>query len=326
MNAMPRHNVFTEIDARSYAAIVKNGWLSEVILALLVDPLEAEDVADSIRGRSETAIKLEVNGRIFVAPITLKEFQNLPSRYAFEKLKITLSQWVMTTKRADIAVKTLTIWDRRFGVWCVCAIVREALRFVPEGELRPLRAIETAEAWVRGMATAAQVSAAYADAAAYAAAADAATSAAAAARAAAAAAAAAADAATSAAAAARAAAASAAASYADAAYADAAAYASESAATSAAAAARAAAASAAASYADAAYAATAAYAAAYVAIVESTAYFAASAAVNVAEARAASAALAARAAAYSEKYRAIRDAELILLREVVANACLTFPG
>jgi hypothetical protein len=257
MNAMPRHNVFTEIDARSYAAIVKNGWLSEVILALLVDPLEAEDVADSIRGRSETAIKLEVNGRIFVAPITLKEFQNLPSRYAFEKLKITLSQWVMTTKRADIAVKTLTIWDRRFGVWCVCAIVREALRFVPEGELRPLRAIETAEAWVRGMATAAQVSAAaYAADRAAAYAADAANAAYAADRAAATA-------------------------------ADYAAYAA------------AAAIHAAADYAADAYAADAYAADAYFAV---------------------------RAAASAAARAAANAAELVRLREVVANACLTFPG
>lgn len=221
-----------------------------MLLALLVDPFEADDMADSINSKTETAIDIEVNDRVFSAPITLKDFQSLPSKDALEKMKITLAQWVMTTEQAGVALSGLTMWDRRFDVWCACAVAREALRFVAEGELRPLRAIETAESWVRGIATAAQVESA-------AAAAD------------------------------------------DAAYFP---------------------------YAEAAYAATAAYAAAYVAIVESAAYFAASAAVNVAEARAASAALAARAAAYSEKYRAIRDAELIRLREVVANACLTFPG
>jgi hypothetical protein len=161
---MPRHNVFTEIDSKSYAAIVKNGYLSEVLLALLVDPLEAEDVADSIRGRSETAIKLEVNGRSFLAPISLEDFESLPSKDAFEKLKITLSQWVKTIEGAGSAVKTLAMWDRVFGVWCACAVAREALLFVPKSELRPLRAIEAAEAWVLGMVTSAQVDLAIADA------------------------------------------------------------------------------------------------------------------------------------------------------------------
>jgi len=80
-------------------------------------------------------------------------------------------------------------------VLAACACARTALKFVPKGELRPLKAIETAEAWCRGDATMEEVraarSAAYAaaaadaayaaDADAYAAAADAAAAAAAAA-------------------------------------------------------------------------------------------------------------------------------------------------
>jgi hypothetical protein len=45
------------------------------------------------------------------------------------------------------------MWDRRFGVWCACQVAREALRYIPRSEPRPLRAIKTAEAWVRGTAT-----------------------------------------------------------------------------------------------------------------------------------------------------------------------------
>jgi len=166
------HSYYTEIPERSYAAIVKNGYLSEVLVALLVDPLEAEDVAESIKSRTGTTIKLEVNERVFSAPIELADFQGLPSKDAFEKLKITLSQWAMTTGRADDALRVLTMWDRRFGVWCACQVAREALRFVPKDEQRPLRAIETAEAWVVGKATTDDVrsaSAAAADAYAYAA-------------------------------------------------------------------------------------------------------------------------------------------------------------
>jgi hypothetical protein len=147
------HSYYTEIPLRSFDAIVKNGYLSEVLMALLVDPLEAEDVADSVKSRTMTAIYLEVNGHTVSAPIGLADFQNLPSKDAFEKLKITLSQWVMTTKRASGALRELTMWDRRFGVWCACQVAREALRFIPRSEPRPLRAIKTAEAWVRGTAT-----------------------------------------------------------------------------------------------------------------------------------------------------------------------------
>jgi len=154
---MKMHSYYTEIPQRSFEAIVKNGYLSEVLMALLVDPLEAEDVAESIKDRTDAAIKLEANGYIVSAPIGLADFQNLPSKDAFEKLKITLSQWVMTTKRASGALRELTMWDRRFGVWCACQVAREALRFIPRSEPRPLRAIKTAEAWVRGMATEDQV-------------------------------------------------------------------------------------------------------------------------------------------------------------------------
>ena len=43
--------------------------------------------------------------------------------------------------------------DRRVVVAAACACARLSLPHVPEGELRPLRAIETAEAWCHGEAT-----------------------------------------------------------------------------------------------------------------------------------------------------------------------------
>jgi hypothetical protein len=71
--------------------------------------------------------------------------------------------------------------DRKPIVLAACACARLALQYVPKGELRPLHAIETAEAWCRGEATIEEVRAAraaayaaYAADAAYAAAADAA--------------------------------------------------------------------------------------------------------------------------------------------------------
>ena len=62
--------------------------------------------------------------------------------------------------------------DRKEVVLAACACASTALKYVKEGELRPLKAIETAEAWVRGEATLEEVRAASSYAA-YAAAADA---------------------------------------------------------------------------------------------------------------------------------------------------------
>jgi len=62
--------------------------------------------------------------------------------------------------------------DRKPVVLAACAVAREALQHVPTGEKRPLRAIETAEAWCRGKVTIGAVrqaaNAAYAAYAAYA--------------------------------------------------------------------------------------------------------------------------------------------------------------
>jgi hypothetical protein len=69
--------------------------------------------------------------------------------------------------------------SRKPLVLAACACARTALRHVPAGEMRPLRAIETAEAWCRGEASLEQVRAASTAYAAYYAAAAAAAAAAA---------------------------------------------------------------------------------------------------------------------------------------------------
>ena len=60
--------------------------------------------------------------------------------------------------------------DRKVIVRTACACAREALRFVPDGEIIPKTAIETAERWCNGEATIEQVRNASSAAAAYAAA------------------------------------------------------------------------------------------------------------------------------------------------------------
>src|SRR5262245_34769332 len=47
--------------------------------------------------------------------------------------------------------------ERRTVVWAACKCARLALRHIPNGEKRPLKAIQTAEAWCKGKATIEQV-------------------------------------------------------------------------------------------------------------------------------------------------------------------------
>ncbi len=43
--------------------------------------------------------------------------------------------------------------DRKIVAIVACDCARTALKFVPAGEMRPLKCIETVEAWARGEAT-----------------------------------------------------------------------------------------------------------------------------------------------------------------------------
>ncbi len=55
----------------------------------------------------------------------------------------------MSTPDARDLLRALVPIDRCVAVWCAAQCARTALRCVPEGELRPLQAIEAAEAWAR---------------------------------------------------------------------------------------------------------------------------------------------------------------------------------
>jgi hypothetical protein len=50
-------------------------------------------------------------------------------------------------------LQALAAADPRAAVWCAAQCARAALHLVPDGEDRPRRALEVAEAWARGLAT-----------------------------------------------------------------------------------------------------------------------------------------------------------------------------
>ena len=113
---MQMHPYFTEIPLRSFVAMAFDGHLSEVLLALIVDPHEADDVSRTIWDVQEARIELLQDGRIVEAPIRMDDFLNLPSKNALEHLKITLAQWVFTFERAPEPMGLLTKWSPRLGV------------------------------------------------------------------------------------------------------------------------------------------------------------------------------------------------------------------
>ncbi len=137
------HPKFTRIPQRSYKAFVpgRKVELDALLAALAVDPLEAED-----------AFKLFGVGGI---PHSLENFADR-GRGAYRQALETISQWVTSRRSADSAIREIAQYDRRLGVWCAAQLARTVLRAVPKGEGRPLIAVETAERWVIGEATAQQ--------------------------------------------------------------------------------------------------------------------------------------------------------------------------
>lgn len=70
-------------------------------------------------------------------------------------LRSVLIQWVMSDRPTGSivreTVRTISVWDRRLGVWCAAACAEAVLRFVPAGENRPRLAVEAAKKWVFGV-------------------------------------------------------------------------------------------------------------------------------------------------------------------------------
>lgn len=143
---MQMHPYYTEIPLRSFEAMAFDGHLSEVLLALIVDPHEADDVSRTIWDVQEARIELLQDGRIVEAPIRMDDFLNLPSKNALEHLKITLAQWVFTFERAPEPMGLLTKWSPRLGVWCACSVAKEIHWYDDNDPV--LRSIEVAEQWV----------------------------------------------------------------------------------------------------------------------------------------------------------------------------------
>jgi hypothetical protein len=123
-------NQFTEISKASVSEIVKKGLLTEVLLALIVNPSNAVDIDAAIVARNESFIEIDAGGgpeSRYRAPIYPSDFASNGAK-AFEMMKTTVSQWCRATRLdPSFALMSITYWDIRFGVWCASEIARTEL-------------------------------------------------------------------------------------------------------------------------------------------------------------------------------------------------------
>ncbi len=69
-------------------------------------------------------------------------------------VEVALHDYALASDDARDVLREITRWSHRIGRWLACRVARESLRYVPEVENRPRRAIETTERWLRGEASA----------------------------------------------------------------------------------------------------------------------------------------------------------------------------
>lgn len=135
----PMHPVFTLVPLRSYSAYVKSDppALDELMCALMVDPLEAEDAA------AESGMEM---------PHALANFASLGRRPYTAALQ-TIAQWVEEQEEARPALRGLMKYNNKLGTWCACQLARASLLYVSADEPRPRAIIELTESWLYGKST-----------------------------------------------------------------------------------------------------------------------------------------------------------------------------
>jgi len=137
-----RHTIYTEIPLRSFNALVGDKeTIENLLIALMVDEFAAEDVAEQIANQSMPR-----------PDVSAASFFDLGAN-AWDAWKATVSQWASRQVDARRAIRGITIYNRKLGVWCGCWVVRRVLPLVPAEDRTPRLAIETTESRLVGRST-----------------------------------------------------------------------------------------------------------------------------------------------------------------------------
>lgn len=147
------HPYYTEIQRRSYDAIVQNEWLSEVVLAFVVDPKNPYKIGDQLVRDDHQRLVIvpdDPQAMPLRAPITPSDVAKMGHK-AQTLLRLTIEQWAARQPDARSAMEGITLYDGRLGAWCASRLCKEVLASSsPRISFIVLAAIATTEQWSLG--------------------------------------------------------------------------------------------------------------------------------------------------------------------------------
>ncbi len=112
---MKTHKTFTLIPQRSFDAYVSSRpSLNEVMCALIVNPIAAEDSAEMFG---------------LGLPHSLSDFRTQNSLMGVEAALQTASTWLLTQDSISSALYELSLWDRWLAMWCAIPIGMRAMSY-----------------------------------------------------------------------------------------------------------------------------------------------------------------------------------------------------
>lgn len=131
---MEMHPYYAEIPMRSFQEIVRDGMLSEVLLALIVDPHEAVDISVALkRGPGRQLLITVYGGNPYPPPISPEDFANLGWK-AEVASRITAGRWALQNRDTISSIESITRWNEWLGVWCAINVAMVACAPYPRAE------------------------------------------------------------------------------------------------------------------------------------------------------------------------------------------------
>lgn len=138
MSNLKKHGYYTNVYQKSYEVFAKHSKkLDPLLIALMVDPLEAED-AKKLFGKK--------------IPHSLDDFRNRDGQMAVDAALQTVVQWLQQQSSLGSAVAEIAAWNCRLAVWLDVAASRWALSAISSNDARLTDSLNTVERWVRGLA------------------------------------------------------------------------------------------------------------------------------------------------------------------------------
>jgi hypothetical protein len=129
------------IDPKVWSAIIgkKKPTLPRIMFAAALDPLLIHDLGEIAEPRS------------LIECVRLADMGTRGDLRDY--LRSVLVAWIMEQDTSHTAIRPIAKWDQRLSVWLAAAAAETVLRFVPQGEDSPARAVQAAREWVYGSAT-----------------------------------------------------------------------------------------------------------------------------------------------------------------------------